>query len=314
VRIGVFTDSTQHLTLEESLDLYQEWGISAVELGAGNFSPAPHLNLQAMLEDATARTRLLESLSRRKMILSALNCSGNPIHPREDVAEHDAGVIRDTIRLAGALGVDRVVTMTGCPGSPGSSHPNWITYAWPPDLAELLVWQWDEVILPFWTGTAAVAKEHGVTLCFEMHPCMSVYNPASLLRLRAAIGSSVAANLDPSHLWWQGMDPLEVVRTLGPAVGYVHAKDTRIDPRNTAVNGGLDTTSPHSAPGERPWVFRAVGYGHDAGWWRDFVSVLQMNGYDRVLSIEHEDPLMGTVEGTKKAADFLASAVFDPPA
>ncbi len=312
MRIGVFTDSTLNLSLEESLDRYQEWGITAVEIGTGNFSPAPHLKLAEMLEDAAARKRLLDSLARREILLSALNCSGNPIHPRQDLAAHDAGVVRDTIRLAGALGVDRVATMTGCPGSPGGTHPNWITFTWPNDFAELLAWQWDEVILPFWTDTAALARENGVTLCFEMHPGMSVYNTASLLRLRQAIGPVVAANLDPSHLWWQGMDPLEVVRTLGSAVGFVHAKDTRIDPRNTSVNGCLDTTLP-AVPADMSWVFRAVGYGHDAGWWRDFVSVLQMTGYDGVLSIEHEDPLMGLEEGTRKAAKFLASIVFNPP-
>jgi len=313
MRVGVFTDSTAHLPLETALDRYQAWGITAIELGTGNFSPAPHLNLGDMLRDAAARRHLKESLARRGMVLSALNCSGNPIHPRPDVAQHDAGVVRDTIRLAEALGVDRVVTMSGCPGSPGSAHPNWVTYAWPPDFAELLAWQWDEVIVPFWSQTAALAREHGAMLCLEMHPCMSVHNTASLLRLRSAVGKEIGANLDPSHLWWQGMDPLEVVRALGPAVGHVHAKDTRLDPRNAALNGYLDTTPP-LVPTRRPWVFRAVGYGHDAGWWRDFVSVLQMQGYDGVLSIEHEDPLMDLEEGTRKAAEFLHPIVFNPPA
>src|SRR5262249_39251378 len=162
---------------------------------------------------------LLADLERRGMILSALNCSGNPIHPQEDVAHHDATVMRDTIRLASALGLDRIVTMSGCPGSPGGgNHPNWVTFYWPPHFEELLKWQWEEVIIPFWTEMAAFAAEHGVLLCFEMHPGMSVYNTSSLLRLRAAAGERICANLDPSHLWWQGMDPLEVVRVLGPAI------------------------------------------------------------------------------------------------
>ncbi|MDB5074900.1 MAG: xylose isomerase [Chloroflexi bacterium] len=310
MRIGVFTDSTLNLSLEDSLDRYVDWGIEAVEIGTGNFSPAPHLNLAEMLADADARKRLLATLERRGLTLSALNCSGNPIHPRKDVAAHDSGVIRDTIRLASELGIDRIVTMSGCPGAPGGGeHPNWVTFTWPDHFNELLQWQWDEVITPYWRETAAFAKAHGVLLCFEMHPGMSVYNTASLLRLRAAAGESIAANLDPSHLWWQGMDPLEVVRALGPAVGFVHAKDTRIDPRNTAINGCLDTTMPQ-VPGRMPWVFRAVGYGHGESWWRDFVSVLRMEGYDGVLSIEQEDPLMGLEEGTRKAAEFLKPILF----
>jgi sugar phosphate isomerase/epimerase len=313
MRIGVFTDSTLHLSLLDSLARYQAWGITAVELGTGNFSPAPHLDLPEMLANAGARGKLLADLDRHGLILSALNCSGNPLHPQAEVADHDTQVIRDTIRLAADLGVDRIVTMSGCPGEPGGKHPNWVTFTWPPHFADLLAWQWDEVILPFWLEMAGYARSLGVTLCFEMHPGMSVYNTASLLRLRNAISETITANLDPSHLWWQGMDPLEVVRTLGPAVGFVHAKDTRVDPTNTGINGCLDTTLP-AVPATMPWVFRAVGYGHDAGWWRDFISMLQMYGYDGVLSIEHEDPLMGLEEGTRMAAEFLKPLVFNPPA
>jgi sugar phosphate isomerase/epimerase len=313
MRIGVFTDSTLHLSLADALERYERWGITAVELGTGNFSPAPHLRLQELLADAEARQRLLADLARRGMIISALNCSGNPIHPREDVAAHDNQVIRDTIRLAAALGVDRIVTMSGCPGAPGGgSHPNWVTFTWPPHFAELLAWQWDDVILPYWTETAAFARAQGVLLCFEMHPGMSVDNTASLLRLRASISDTITANLDPSHLWWQGMDPLAVVRALGPAIGFVHAKDTRVDPQNTSVNGCLNITLP-AVPAEMSWVFRAVGFGHGAAWWRDFISLLQMHGYDGVLSIEHEDPLMGLEEGTRLAAEFLKPLVFSPP-
>jgi sugar phosphate isomerase/epimerase len=312
MRIGVFTDSTLNLSLADSLVRYEEWGITAVELGTGNFSPAPHLNLADMLKDAGARGKLLADLKRHNIVLSGLNCSGNPVHPKAESAAHDSQVIHDTIRLASDLGVDRVVTMSGCPGEPGGSHPNWITFTWPPHFEELLKWQWDEVLLPYWSETAAYARSLGVVLCFEMHPGMSVYNTASLFRLREAISDTITANLDPSHLWWQGMDPLEVVRALGPAVGFVHAKDTRIDPTRTGINGCLDTTLP-AVPVNMPWVFRAVGYGHGAAWWRDFISVLQMNGYDGVLSIEHEDPLMGLEEGTRMAAEFLKPLVFNPP-
>jgi len=254
VRIGVFSDSTLHLSLADSLARYEEWGITAVELGTGNFSPAPHLNLLDMLEDAGARSRLLASLDRRNIVLSALNCSGNPIHPRAELAAHDSQVIHDTIRLAAALGVDRVVTMSGCPGEPGGSHPNWVTFTWPPHFEELLTWQWDGVLLPYWTETAAYARSLGVVLCFEMHPGMCVYNTASLFRLRDAISDTITANLDPSHLWWQGMDPLEVVRALGPAVGFVHAK--RYDCGR--LPGKTGSTSNHwwpAVPGSgRPWL------------------------------------------------------------
>ncbi|MDB5076532.1 MAG: xylose isomerase protein, partial [Chloroflexi bacterium] len=178
MRIGVFSDSTLNLSLADSLARYEEWGITAVELGTGNFSPAPHLNLKNMLEDAGERSRLLADLNHRNIVLSGLNCSGNPIHPIAEVAAHDSQVILDTIRLASDLGVDRVVTMSGCPGEPGGSHPHWVTFTWPPHFEELLKWQWDEMILPYWTKTATYARSLGVVLCFEMHPGMSVYNTA----------------------------------------------------------------------------------------------------------------------------------------
>ena len=94
---------------------------------------------------------------------------------------------------------------------------------------------------------------------------------------------------------------------------HVHAKDTRIDPYNSAINGNLDTKSYGDVLG-RSWVFRSVGYGHTLSWWRDFVSNLRMIGYDDVLSIEHEDSLMSTTEGLHKAMETLkASVITEPP-
>jgi sugar phosphate isomerase/epimerase len=105
------------------------------------------------------------------------------------------------------------------------------------------------------------------------------------------------------------MDPLVVVRALGKnGVFHVHAKDTQIDPQEMALNGGLDTR-PTSMAGQRAWAFRTVGYGHGEEWWRDFVSMLRRMGYDGVLSIEHEDRLMGSREGIVKSVEFLKPVV-----
>ncbi len=97
--------------------------------------------------------------------------------------------------------------------------------------------------------------------------------------------------LDPSHLFWQQIDPVQAIRVLDKAIFYVHAKDTQIYKANLPLTGVLDT-KPYSDEPHRGWVFRTCGYGHGAEWWKEFISTLRMFGYDYVLSIEHEDSLL----------------------
>ena len=183
--------------------------------------------------------------------------------------------------------------------------PNWVTCAWPDDYQKILEYQWEQVLIPYWRGAAAFAAAHGVEkIALEMHPGFCVYNPETLLRLRKAVGPLIGANFDPSHLFWQGIDPVAAIRRLGDAIYFVHAKDTRLDPLNGPVNGMLDTKR-FTREQERSWLFRTVGYGHDALVWKDIVSNLRLAGYDDVLSIEHEDSLMSVNEGLMKAIAML---------
>jgi len=314
LRIGLFTDGLAHLPFGEALSKASALGVQSVEIGTGNFSPSPHCDLKGMLESAAARAQFLEQIESHHLQLAALNCSGNPIHPIPEVAQQAAEVTRKTLRLAGLLGVERIVCMTGCPGTPeGGRYPNWVVASWPEDFLELLQWQWEEKVIPFWRRTAELAKAEGVqALCFELHPGMSAYNASSFLRLREAIGPIVAANLDPSHFFFQGMDPLAVIRTLGPAIGYVHAKDARVEPHNLAVQGSLDL-QPGKPVRDLVWAYRTLGYGHGIQFWADFVSALRSVGYDGVLSIEHEDPLMDSEEAIGRAVELLRNTAFFAP-
>lgn len=307
MRIGLFTDSLQHLDLEAVLATCEELGIGEVEVGTGNYSPAPHCDLVDLLGDRQTREAWLAGFERRGMVLGALNCSGNPLHPDPTRARSHDRVIRDTLRLAGALGIRKIVTMSGCPGAPGgSSHPHWAAGAWLPDYRGVFRWQWEERILPYWHDLAAFAREQGVErVCLELHPGMAVYNPHTLHALRAAVGSTVCANLDPSHLFWQGMDPLVVAPLLGDAIGHVHAKDNLLDRANIASNGVLDARW-MGDPKEMPWYFCTLGYGHDAGFWKAFALKLLACGYDGALSIEHEDPLLPPLDAVQKTVRFLA--------
>lgn len=304
MQIGMITDSLPDTDFDGMLGIAARLEMDRLEFGCGNWSSAPHLKLDAMLESATARREFGARLADHRIGISALNCSGNPVHPGETGRRHDE-VTRKTIRLAGLLGVDRVVMMSGCPGAPGDAHANWITTEWPPEVRDILRWQWDHVLIPYWRDLVAYAKSQGVDrLCLELHGHQNVYNVATLARLRNAVGETVGANLDPSHLMWMGADPLAAARALDGAVYYVHAKDTRIDPAIAGVNGVIDTT-PGSDYRSRAWNYITLGYGHNEAWWRGFVETLAEVGYDGVLSIEHEDPAMSAVEGVEKSVALL---------
>jgi sugar phosphate isomerase/epimerase len=306
MRVGVLTVCFADMPFEKMLDHVAEAGCTAVEIGVGGYPGSPHCDVETLLKDEAARKKYLRAIERRGMIISALSVHGNPLHPQASVARKFHNAWRNAVRLAELLGVERVITFSGCPGdSENSRYPNWVTCAWPPDYPEILKWQWEEKLIPYWTKEAAYAVSHGVKMiCFEMHPGFCVHNPEALLRLRAACGEAIGANFDPSHLFWQGVDPVAAIRLLGPAIYHVHAKDVKVDPSNTARNGVLDTKSYLDMP-NRSWIFRTVGWGHDAGVWKDMLSALRLVGYDWVLSIEHEDALMSMDEGFRRAVTFL---------
>jgi sugar phosphate isomerase/epimerase len=262
-----------------------------------------------MLDDAAELAKFKSTLEKYGATISALSSHGNPLHPDRERAQHDRETSRKTILLAEKLGVPVVVDFSGCPGdSANSKWPNWVTCPWPPDYLEILKWQWDEVVTPYWKEHAKFAADHGVKVAIEMHPGFVVYSPETMLRLRTITGPVVGCNLDPSHMFWQGIDPIAAVRLLGDAIHYVHAKDTQIYERNLPLTGVLDTKS-YTDERNRAWIFRTCGYGHDAGWWKEFASTLRMFGYDYVLSIEHEDTLLSPEEGLSKAAGFLQGVV-----
>jgi len=305
MKLGVLTALYQDQPLEKVLDHVAEMGLQAVELGAGGYPGTAHCDAAALVKDRPAAQALRKAVESRGLIISALSVHGNPLHPDRAVA---AGYDRDyqnTVRLAGELGVPVVNLFSGCPGdSDDAKYPNWVTCAWPPDFSELLEWQWNEKVIPYWKKAADQAVDAGVRLAFEMHPGFVVYNPETLLRLREAVGPVIGANYDPSHLFWQGIEPVASIRALGSAIHHVHAKDTYIDPANTAVNGLLDTKS-YADMSKRSWLFRTVGYGHDQLTWRNLVSALRLAGYDYVLSIEHEDAMASVEEGFSRAVSFL---------
>jgi sugar phosphate isomerase/epimerase len=308
MRVGVFTPLLSQVPLAVVLKKLAELHIDTVELATGNYVGDAHCKL-SMLEDASALAEFKRVLADHGVSISALSSHGNALHPDKAQARQYSEVSRKTILLAEKLGVPVVIDFSGCPGdSHNATAPNWVTCPWPPDYRKVLEWQWNEVVAPYWIEHAKFAANHGVRIAVEMHPGFVVYNPETMLRLRSIAGEAVGCNYDPSHLFWQNIDPIAAIRVLAGSIFHVHAKDTQLYPSNLVRTGVLDT-KPYTEERDRSWIFRTCGYGHGAEWWSEFISTLRMFGYDSVLSIEHEDSLLSPGEGLTKAANFLNGIV-----
>jgi sugar phosphate isomerase/epimerase len=310
MKVGVFSTILNDKPLAGALDHIASLGCESVEIGTGAYPGNAHCPLDALLESEARRGEFTDAVKSRRLEISSLSCHGNPLHPDAAFAREHHEVFQKTVRLAAAIGVEVVTTFSGCPGDhAGAKYPNWVTCPWPNDFTSILQWQWEEVAIPYWREQVKFAADHGVRkIALEAHPGFLVYNPETMLRLRNATSDVLGINLDPSHFFWQGIDPVKAVRKLEGAIHHVHAKDTGLYPINADFDGYLDT-KPYSDEKNRAWIFRTVGYGHDVQFWTDFVSTLRMCGYDGTLSMEHEDSLMTPSEGLRKGVDFLRQIV-----
>ena len=311
MKLGVLTVPLGGLPLDEACRFLSERGVQMVEIGCGGFPGKAHCDAEALLQDDAKCAALLETVKKYGLEISALSSHGNMIHPDPAVAAMYEKDFTNAILLAEKLGVPVVNTFSGCPGGcPEDKTPNWVTCPWPDDFTQILDYQWNQVLIPYWKEKAAFARQHGIKIALELHPGFCVYNTATLLRLREAAGPEIGANLDPSHLIWQGMDLRTCIRELGRAgaIFHFHAKDTYVDAINTAKNGVLDTGH-YGNELERSWIFRTVGYGHGEEYWKAIASELRLAGYDYAISIEHEDSLMSGREGLVKAVECLKNVL-----
>jgi sugar phosphate isomerase/epimerase len=312
MNISVFNPILYHMGLEQALMYLKAQGVYYVELGCGGFPGTTHADAKVLAGDSDKLNDLKNTLKKHAVGISALSVHGNPVHPDKAVARAFHEDFVGACKIAKSLGVDTIVTFSGCAGGCESDKtPNWVTCAWPPDFLEILDYQWNKVLIPYWKQAADIAKQNGVKhIALEMHPGFNVYNGETLLKLRAAVGDIIGANFDPSHLIWQGIDPVTSLKDLlsHNAVYNFHAKDTALDPHNTAKNGVLDTKH-YTDEVNRSWIFRTIGYGSGEKAWKDMISVLSMYGYDKCVTIEHEDSLMTPEEGLNKAISFLKSVI-----
>lgn len=309
MKLGVFTVLFSDQSFEEMLDYVKAAGLDAVEIGTGGYPGDAHAKLDELLASEAEREAYLAKVKERGLTISAFSCHGNPISPDQGFAKKSDESLRKTIQLAGLMGVPVVNTFSGTPGDQdGAKYPNWPVAPWPNEFSDLLSWQWEEKLVPYWQEIAQLADQHQVKIGLELHAGFLVHTPYTMLKLREATSSAIGANLDPSHLWWQGIDPVAAIKILGKAnaIHHFHAKDTYIDQDNVNMYG-LTDMQPYSNIQTRAWNFRSVGYGHSIQVWSDIISALRTYGYDHVVSIEHEDPIMSIEEGFMKAVQNLKS-------
>jgi len=310
MKIGLVTDSLKDQSFEEMLKTCKKMGIEQIELGVGNWSPAPHVNLDEWIESENKRNEIKSMLQEYDISISAFNCSGNPLAPGDRGRREDE-VTRKCFQLSSLFGLDTVVMMSGLPaGGPEDRYPNWVVTSWPPETQEILDYQWNKVAIPYWKKLVGEAKKYGVKkLALEPHGCQLVHDVENFYRLREACGNDAAIgfNLDPSHLFWQGADPIAAARKLKEAIYHVHIKDIRVE-MPSAVNTMLDGKDVHEYA-RRSWNFVIPGFGHDAHWWSKFIITLKMTGYDGTLSIEHEDYTMETIPAIQKTVNLLKSII-----
>lgn len=327
MKVGLYLVALHDLALPAALDQMVAWGITDAEVASGGFVPTPHCPTLELIDSVDQRQEWVNQFETRGVRLTALNCNGNPLHPDPHVGPVHTQDLKDSIRLASLLGVDRVVAMPGGPGSgPEATRPTWTVAPWESGLIDVRDYQ-RSVAVPQWREIAAVAEEYGVKVCIELHPHCVAYNPPTLARLIEEVGSdALGVNLDPSHMFWQGIDPIRAVEQLSGRIWQAAAKDTILNAEAIARYGVLDdrfsripdsenpyplgagytTTRP---PKDAPWQFAAAGRGHDARWWADFITALQRAGYDDSISIENEDWDLNTEEGIVFAAATLNEAL-----
>ena len=313
MKLGVMTVVLGDLSFEESIKYLKSIGVQEVEVGCGGYPGTAHADARKFLKQPELIDEFMGVLKKYDMGIAALACHGNPLHPNKEIALEYHEQFKAAILLAEKCNVKTVVGFSGCPGdSETSQYPNWVVATWPEDFQVIKEWQWEQKLIPYWKDMCAFANEHGIyQIALELHPGFCVYNPETLLRLREACGDTIGANFDPSHLFWQGIDPVLAIRQLKGAIYHFHAKDTKIDPYNCAANGVLSTKK-FDQISERPWAFRTVSYGNSEEVWRDIFSELRKVGYDGIISIEHEDGLMTSKEGLEKAVEALKrTIIFD---
>ena len=312
MKIGVVTNCLLGKTWEEACMISREAGLEAIEVCAGGFDSKVHCNPAELLKDKDALKKFRETAEKNELEISALSLHANPLHPQRSFADSHIADIEAAIDLAGKTGIGVICGFAGLPGAgEDAKYPNWIIYPWPDYFGiNVIKWQWEKKIVPFWKEMAKKAKKTKVKFAFELHPADAVYNTETFLKLREEVGAEeIGSTIDPGHFPFQGMDPIVCIKSIGSSIYNFHAKEGKIDKQKADFTGLLDWKDMRKDFAKRSWNYRNVGYAEGRKYWGDIIYTLRTVGYDGVLAIEHEDPIIEVQEGLKKANEFLSSII-----
>ncbi len=307
MKIGVYTNAYREFSLEDALKKIKDVGnIEMIELGCGEESGFAHCNPEVLLKDENAYNEFVDTINKYNLKISALSCHGNPVSPNEETRKISVDSMKNAVLLAEKLGVSTINCFSGCPGdSENATLANWVTTSWPLDFAQVYEWQWEKKLIPFWKEFTAFAREHGLKqIALELHPGQCCYNPKTIKRLREECGDEIGVNLDFSHLLWQGMDPILVIRELEGMIYHVHGKDIIFDEWKIRQDGRI-TTAYFDMPRQRAWNFKSIGFHHGAEFWCNIFSELRRVGYDYAVSLEMECETLSIPDAIVKSTEFL---------
>ena len=314
MKAGLFTNCFKDRTWEEVCIFAKEVGLTSLEVGAGALNGKSHCDPAEIMKDENGPGEFIKTAEKHGVEVGSLSCMANPVHPDKKIADEHIRDLIAVIEFASKIGVKVVNGFAGVPGAgPDALYPNWIGLPYPSEYVGYAKWQWEEKLIPFWKEMSARLKKYNITYGFEMHPGDSIYNTSTLLRMRNIVGENMGCCFDPTHLFWQHIDPIKTILAQSGTIVNVHAQDMTFNVKKIDIDGVLDYTN-YEDYENRAWHFKIPGYGHDEHFWKSMVSALRRAGFDRALNVEHQDSMMSYKEGFSKASEFLNKIIFHKPA
>jgi sugar phosphate isomerase/epimerase len=306
--VTLFTGQWADLTLEVICEKAKAWGYDGIELPCWG----DHFNVQKALNEpgyCQGRHDLLAKYGLKVWAISnhltgQLILDNNdartddwvPAHVRGDAKKKTEWAIqemKDTVKAAHKLGVKVVNGFTG-------SSIWHLLYSFPP-VPDSMIEDGFKLLAERFNPILDVFKEYGIKFGLEVHPTEIAFDLYSAEKALKALDHrpEFGFNFDPSHLLWQGVDPVEFIRAFPDRIYHVHVKDAAV-----SLNGRSGILGSHLNFGDprRGWEFRSPGRGQV-----DFVAIaraLNDIGYEGPLSIEWEDPSMDREYGAAEAAKF----------
>ncbi len=318
--VALFTGQWADLPLEEVARLASGWGFDALEIACS----AEHLDVWRAAEDPAYLRGRLEILERHGLQVHALSqhltgqaVCDDPIDFRhqailrskvwgdgqaEGVRQRAAEELKLTAKAAAALGVTRVTGFTG--------SRIWPYVAMFPPVPESVIDAGYQDFADRWNPIIDVFDDEGVRYALEVHPSEIAYDYWTTRRTLEAIGHrpGFGLNWDPSHMMWQGIDPVGFLLDFADRIYHVHATDTRVT--SDGRGGRLGSHLPWGNP-RRGWDFVSVGHG-DVPFERAF-RALRSIGYDGPVSVEWEDAGMDRLHGAPDALARVRSLLWPTP-